>query len=148
MAGTYHQLIYHVVFSTKARTPWLSAEWAASLYSYIGGIIRSERGVLLTAGGVEDHAHLLLSFRPDATLSELMREIKSRSSRWVSEQHNLPEFAWQAGYSAFSVSTSQVDTLRSYIARQEEHHRSFDFKQELIRLLEAHNVPYDERYVF
>ncbi len=148
MPGTYHQLIYHIVFSTKARTPWLSAVWTPNLYSYIGGIIRHERGVLLSAGGIEDHIHLLISYRPDASLSNLMREIKSRSSRWVSEEQNLPEFAWQEGYAAFSVSTSQIDTLRSYIACQQEHHQAFDFKQELLKLLNAHNTPHDERYVF
>lgn len=148
MPGTYHQLLYHIVFSTKDRTPWLSAEWTANLYSYIGGIIRHHRGVLLAAGGIEDHIHLLISYRPDANLAELMREIKSRSSRWISEQHTLPEFAWQEGYAAFTVSTSNLETVRSYIARQQEHHRAFDFKAELIKLLTAHNIPFDERYVF
>lgn len=148
MPGTYTQLLLHIVFSTKARTPWITAEVAERLYPYIGGIIRAEKGTLHDIGGVEDHVHLYLRWRPDAAVSDLMRTVKSRSSKWVHDTFPaLGAFAWQEGYSAFAVSKSQEAAVRKYIAGQHEHHRNEDFGSELLRLLRAHEVEFDEQYV-
>jgi len=147
--GTYSQILLHIVFSTKGREPWISPEIADRLYPFIGGIIRAERGVLLAIGGVEDHVHLLVRWRPDGSISDLMRTSKARSSRWVHETYPaVREFAWQEGYAVFSVSRSQEEVVKGYIARQREHHAAEDFKSELLKLLEAHGVEYDARYVF
>ena len=149
MPGTYAQLLLHVVFSTKGRRPWIGADVGERLHSYIGGIVRAERGVLYAIGGVEDHVHMYLRWRPDGSVSDLMRTVKSRSSKWLHETHPpLAAFAWQAGYSVFSVSESQEDAVKAYIARQTEHHAKEDFKSELMRLLRAHAVEVDERYAF
>ncbi len=111
--------------------------------------MRAERGVLCAIGGVDDHAHLYLRWRPDGSVSDLMRTVKSRSSKWVHETYpQLAAFGWQEGYSAFSVSKSQEDAVKAYIARQAEHHAKEDFKSELMRLLRARAVEVDERYVF
>jgi REP element-mobilizing transposase RayT len=122
---------------------------AERLYPYLGGIVRAEKGVLLAIGGVEDHVHLYLRWRPDGAVSDLMRTVKARSSLWV-HQHfaDLSAFAWQEGYSLFKVSRSQEESVRRYIAGQAEHHKKEDFKSELLRLLRAHEVEFDERYVF
>lgn len=149
MPGTYSQLLLHIVFSTKARTPWIKPDLAQRLYPYIGGIIRAEKGTLLDIGGVEDHVHLYLRWRPDATISDLMRTVKSRSSKWIHDEFSqLRDFAWQEGYAAFSVSKSQEGALKHYIATQQDHHRKEDFKSELLRTLRAHGVEFDEIYVF
>lgn len=149
MPGTYSQLLLHVVFSTKGRAPWISAGAAERLYPYIGGIVREERGVLFGIGGVEDHVHLYLRWRPDQSVSELMRIVKARSSKFVHHTFaELREFAWQEGYAAFSVSKSQEEAVQRYIAGQAEHHRKEDFKSELLRILRAHGVEFEERYVF
>jgi putative transposase len=149
MPGTYSQLLLHVVFSTKARTPWISDDIAERLYPYIGGIVRAERGVLYDIGGVEDHLHMFLRWRPDGSISDLMRTVKARSSKWVHEAYpNLAAFAWQEGYSVFSVSKSQEEAVKKYIAGQAEHHKKEDFKSELLRILRAHGVEFDEKYVF
>ena len=149
MPGTYSQLLLHVVFSTRSRTPWIATEVAERLYSYIGGIIRAEKGVLYDIGGVEDHVHLYLRWRPDAAVSDLMRTAKARSSKWVHETFpKLGSFAWQEGYSVFTVSKSQEPAVKNYIAGQVEHHKKEDFKSELLRLLRAHQIEFDERYVF
>ena len=147
--GTYSQILLHVVFSTKGRQPLISAEIAERLYPYIGGIVRAERGVLIGIGGVEDHVHMYLRWRPDGSISDLMRTVKSRSSKWLHTTYpSLASFAWQEGYSAFSVSKSQENAVKAYIARQREHHQQEDFKSELMRLLEAHAIEVDKRYVF
>ncbi len=149
MSGTYSQLLLHVVFSTKARTPWISDDIAERLYRYIGGIVRAEKGVLYDIGGIEDHVHMYLRWRPDGSISDLMRTVKARSSKWLhAEFAALHDFAWQEGYSAFTVSKSQEDAVKKYIAGQAEHHKREDFKSELLRILRAHGVEFDEKYVF
>ncbi|MBM3997880.1 MAG: IS200/IS605 family transposase, partial [Planctomycetes bacterium] len=138
MPGAYSQLLLHIVFSTKHRTPWITAEVAERLYPYIGGIIRAEKGVLYDIGGVEDHVHLYLRWRPDGSVSDLMRTVKARSSKWVHDTFvNLAAFAWQEGYGVFTVSKSQEDAVKKYIAGQAEHHRKEDFKSEFLRILRA-----------
>ena len=148
MPGTYSQLLLDAVTSTKGRTPWIEADIAERLYPYVGGIVRAERGVVYGIGGVEDHVHIYFRWRPDGSVSDLMRTVKSRSSKWVHDTYpNLAAFGWQEGYSVFSVSKSQEEAVKNYIARQAEHHKKEDFKSELLRLLRAHGVELDERYV-
>lgn len=149
MPGTYSQLLLHIVFSTKYRQRHITADLAEKLYPYIGGIIRAEHGTLLAINGVEDHVHLYLRWKTDGSVSDLMRTVKARSSRWVHDTFPaLREFAWQEGYSAFSVSKSQEEAVKAYLASQQEHHRKEDFKGELLRLLRAHGVEFEEKYVF
>jgi putative transposase len=149
MPGTYSQLLFHIVFSTKNREPWIAPEVADRLYPYMGGIIRAEKGVLYDIGGIEDHVHMYLRWRTDASISDLMRTVKARSSKWVHETfQSLDAFAWQEGYSVFTVSKSQEKAVKKYIAGQREHHKKKDFKSELLRLLRAHGIEFDEKYVF
>jgi REP element-mobilizing transposase RayT len=149
MPGTYTELLYHIVFSTRGRRPWLTHETADRLYGYIGGIARDERCTLCAIGGVEDHVHLYLRMRPDMAVSDLMRSIKARSSCWLHETFpDLHDLAWQEGYGAFTVSKSQEEAAKRYIAGQAEHHRGEDFKSELLKLLRAHGVEFDPRYAF
>ncbi len=148
MASTFTQLSFHVVFSTKGRKAWITPEVAERLYPFIGGIVRDEGGALLRIGGIEDHVHLLVRWRADAALSDLLRHVKTRSSRWVHENcAGLGGFAWQAGNSAFSVSRSQEEVVKGYIERQREHHAKQDFTVELVRILRAHGVEFDDRFV-
>lgn len=149
MPGTYSQILLHIVFSTKHREPWITADIAHRLYPYMGGIVRAEKSVLHDIGGIEDHVHLYLRWRPDAAVSDLMRTVKARSSKWIHDTFpSASAFAWQEGYSVFSISKSQEGPLKKYIARQHEHHKQEDFKSELLRLLRADEVEFDERYVF
>ena len=149
MPGTYSQILLHVVFSTKHRQPWITPAVKEQLYPYLGGIIRGEQGTLYDIGGVEDHVHLCFRWRPSGAISDLMRVLKANSSKWIHETFPaLKEFAWQEGFAAFSVSKSQEIAIKNYIARQKEHHQQFDFKAELLKLLRAHHVDFDERYVF
>ena len=149
MPATYSQLLYHVVFSTKNRIPLITADMSERLYAYMGGIVRDERGVLYAIGGIEDHVHLYLRWRTDETISNLLRTVKSQSSAWVHKTFpSLQRFAWQDGYAAFTVSKSQEDVVKRYIANQQEHHQKMNFKAELIMLLEWNGIEYDPRYVF
>ena len=149
MPGSFSQILLHIVFSTKRREPWITHDVAEGLYAYMGGIIRAEGGSLYAIGGIEDHVHLYLRWKPDGRVSDLMRVTKSRSSNWVHVTFaDLSMFAWQEGYAVFSVSKSQEEAVKRYIAGQQEHHRKEDFRSELLRLLRAHAIEFDERYVF
>jgi REP element-mobilizing transposase RayT len=142
-------LHYHLVFSTKSRRPQITADLRERLYDYMGGIIKGERGLLLEAGGTEDHVHLLVSFPSQPSVADLLRLIKANSSKWVHEtspRHRA--FAWQSGYGAFSVSRSNDDEIRRYILAQVEHHRRITFQEEFLEFLRRHDIPYDERYVW
>jgi REP element-mobilizing transposase RayT len=148
MPGTYSQMLFHIVFSTDGREPWLESPITERLYPYIGGIVRAERGALLAIGGVEDHVHLYLRWRPDAALSDVMRAVKARSTVWLKgEFERLRGFRWQSGYSVFSVSKSKEQHVRRHIAGQREHHRRPSYRDELKQSLEAHEIEFDERYL-
>ena len=148
MPGTYTRILFHIVFSTKRRAPFITPDRSVRLHDYIGGIIRAEGGEPLAIGGMPDHVHILLLWRPDAALSDLMRTLKARSSGWV--HRTFPEaegFAWQEGYAGFSVSRSGEADVRAYIANQAEHHGRRSFSEELLALLRVHGVEFDPRYV-
>jgi REP element-mobilizing transposase RayT len=137
------------VFSTKLRQPYITLALLPHLHEYLGGVIRAERGVPIAIGGVEDHVHLLLRWRTDETIANLMRKITSGSSLWVHQ--TFPEcasFGWQDGYSAFTVSRSLLEANRTYILNQAEHHRRRSFQEELLELLKRNEVEYDARYLW
>ena len=146
MPGTFTQILLHIVFSTKHREAMITDEIRERLYAYIGGIVRAEQGTLYAIGGVEDHVHLLIRWRADAAVSDLMRTLKSRSTKWVKSEFGS-DFAWQEGYAVFSVSKSQEDAVRGYIEKQVEHHRVVGFREELVRLLDVHGVEFDARWI-
>jgi REP element-mobilizing transposase RayT len=149
MAGTFTNLLYHLVFSTKDRIPLIDQRLQHNLYEYIGGIIRGEGGVLLEIGGMPDHVHLLTKFKPVKSVSEMLNRIKAKSSKWANETKLIEQdFAWQGGYAAFSVSESQVATIRLYLQNQEEHHRRQSYQDEVRALLDKHGIEYDERYLW
>jgi REP element-mobilizing transposase RayT len=148
MPGTFHNLKFHLVFSTAGRERWLAPEIRARVHDYLGGIVRGEGGVSLQIGGVEDHVHVLFGWKTDRAISDLVRNVKAHSSRWIHETWpELAKFHWQEGYSIFSVSESQMAKVRGYIERQEDHHRTKTFAEELEEFLRVNGVEYDPRYL-
>jgi len=146
MGSTYFSLRMHIVFSTKNRTPFISESWRSDLHEYLGGTVRGLGAIAETIGGVGDHVHLLVSYRPTLTISDFVRELKKASSVWSIENHE-PRFYWQEGYSVFSVSASQAKRVARYIANQEQHHRRASFRDELENLLRRHGIEYDPQYL-
>ncbi len=115
----------------------------------MGGIVAHEKGRLISAGGTDDHVHLLVSLRSRTALSDILRLLKANSSKWVHDTFaDMRDFGWQDGYSAFSVSVSNIEHVERYIAEQERHHRRVSFQEELVEFLERHGVEYDERYIW
>ena len=144
MSHTYAALYYHIVFSTRYREPLITDEVRDRLYSYIGGIVRREEGQLIAAGGVEDHPHLLLWTPTSIAIADLVRTVKSRSSRWVAETFpSLGAFALQSGYSAFTVGYGNLPAVKRYIAGQVMHHQRFSFMEEISMLHQLHGLPFE-----
>lgn len=149
MPQTLTAIYLHVIYSTKSRETLITTDLAPRVHGYLGGITREVGAVPLATGGANDHVHQLISITPSIALAELMRVVKTNSSRWVHELGAAhARFAWQSGYAAFSVSKSNLDSVRKYIANQDEHHRTVSFQDELIAFLKRHAVAYDPRYVF
>ncbi len=149
MPNSYTCLHYHVIFGTKNRVPSITQALRDRLYSYIGGIIRENDGTLMVAGGMPDHVHLLVTLHPTIAVSDLLRKVKSVSSKWVHETfEDMAGFGWQDGYSAFTVSFSNIEGVKEYIIAQEEHHRRVPFQEEFIAFLDRHGISYDERYLW
>jgi REP element-mobilizing transposase RayT len=148
MSDSYTNLLYHLVFSTKDRRPLITPLYEVRLYEYIGGIVREFGGVSLELNGTEDHVHLLAKLRPDKSLSDVLRDLKSNATGWMHDVFpSVKDFCWQRGYGAFTVSQSNVEEVSKYIRRQKEHHRKMSFRDEFIKQLKANGIKYNERYV-
>ncbi len=149
MAQTFFAMYAHIIFSTKNRDPWIQESWRDDMYAYMAGVSHGLGCKQLAAGGIDDHVHLLVSIKPTVALSDLTRDIKAASSRWIHETRpGSREFEWQRGYSAFSVSHSNLDSVKKYLATQADHHRIRSFQEELLDFLHRHDIPYDERYIW
>jgi REP element-mobilizing transposase RayT len=149
MPQSFVSMNCHMIFSTKNREPLIETDFAPRLYEYVGGVCRSRGNVLLAAGGMPDHVHLLVSLGKQASVVDAVRDIKSNSSAWIHETRvDLRGFAWQTGYGAFGVSHSNVDDVQTYIAGQREHHRVRTFQEEFLLFLERHHIQYDARYIW
>lgn len=145
MAHTYASILLHIVFSTKGRLRQIPAGYHDKLRRWMIGVGKNKGFTVLETGGVEDHIHVLLLLPATLDLSKVVQALKTNSSRYMHD-HGL-RFAWQQGYSAFSVSESNKSRVIEYIRTQPEHHRRVTFEQEYLALLQKHGIKYDPEYV-
>ena len=147
--GSYTKLTYHVIYGTKFREKRITEPFRERLYAYIGGIVRANKGHLIEIGGVEDHVHLVVNFSASQAVSDTIRDVKASSSKWFNELEECKNrFEWQKGYSAFTVSYSQIDVVRKYVQNQMEHHRTKTFEEEYISFLVRHGFEVKREYLF
>ncbi len=149
MANTYHQVYIQVVFAVKYRESIISKDWNSILFGVIGNLINETGCKTIIVNGVEDHVHCFLGLKPVVSISELMKTVKAKSSKYIND-HRLTKsrFEWQEGYGVFSYSHSHINSVYKYISNQEEHHKKQTFKDEYLEILDKFEVPFDERYVF
>ena len=147
MSHTSGNILLHFIFSTVQRRPLIKPEFRDDLFGYLGGIVREMHGISLIINGEPDHVHMLTRERPARSAAEIMRVVKTNSSRWVREKH-CPNFAWQTGYGVFSVSESNVAAVTEYIAEQQEHHKKHSFQEEFVAFLRKNHVEYDPKYIW
>jgi putative transposase len=145
MPSSYAALYYHLIWSTKLRKPLIQSEWKDRLYGYLGGILREQGNILLVAGGVDDHIHLLCSLQRDSTIMDVVRTFKTNSSRWIRESSS-PDFRWQDGYAAFTVSHQALAAVEQYIRNQKEHHKKKSFEEEMREIFRLCGITFDPRF--
>ena len=149
MAQTLTRLLVHASFSTRNRTNLIKPDIEAELFAYMGGICRNAGSSLLAAGGTANHVHLLISLAKTLSIADLIMNVKKDLSKWIKTKGSyIADFQWQEGYGAFTIGESQVGDLKSYIARQKEHHHSVSFEAEYLAFVKKYNVSYDERYLW
>ncbi len=149
MANTYHQIYIQTVFAVKYRQAIIEKEWRPKLFGVIGNLINEANCKTIIVNGVEDHVHCFIGLRPAVSVSELMKTVKAKSSKYINDHSLTPErFEWQEGYGVFSYSKSHIDRIYKYIQNQEEHYRKQTFRQEYLDLLREFEVDYDEQYIF
>jgi len=147
MSQSLSRVLVHLVFSTKNREPFITAEHRDRVFEYLAGTLNAIKCPAVIVSGMSDHVHLLFVQGRTLSLSNVVEEVKKESSRWAKGIVH-PEFYWQNGYGAFSVSPSNVADVTRYIANQERNHRERDFQNELRELLTANGMDWDERYVW
>jgi REP element-mobilizing transposase RayT len=149
MPQSFSAVYVHLIFSTKDREPFLTDKpLRTSLHSQLGGISKKLQSPTLIVGGVEDHVHLLARLSRTIAIADWVKELKRVSNGWLKEQGQIKKFRWQAGYGAFSVSKSNLDSVKDYVLNQETHHRKMTFQDELRSILRKHDIEWDERYVW
>lgn len=148
MANTYHQMYIQTVFAVKYREAVIGNAWKTQLLAVVGNLINETSCKTLIVNGVEDHLHCFLGLKPSVTVSDVMKNAKAKSSKWVNENNFLKHrFEWQEGFGSFSYSRSHIDAVYKYIQNQERHHHKQSFKDEYIEMLEKYGVDYDLKYI-
>jgi len=149
MANTYSQINIHVVFSVKNRENIITDNFREQLFKYISGILKNNSQFSLAVNGWRDHVHLLFELNPTTAVSDIVRIVKTNSSKWINENRFVPgRFSWQEGYGAFSYAHSQRNEVIQYIIHQQEHHKEKTFREEYLGMLNKFEIMFDDHYVF
>ena len=149
MANTYHQIYLQLVFAVKYRAAVLDKAWREKVQGVMGNLINETGCKTIIVNGVEDHMHCFVGLRPAVSVSELMKTVKAKSSKYIND-HNLTKarFEWQEGYGVFSYRQRDVDMIYKYVQNHEEHHQKQTFRKEYLELLNEFQIEYDEQYIF
>ena len=149
MANSYTQIHIQFVFAVRYRAAQIDKSWKERLHQYITGIFQQNGHKMLQINSMPDHIHIFIGMRPNQSISSLIQNVKTESSKWIKDQKfcSFP-FAWQEGYGAFSYSKSQIPAVVGYVKNQEIHHQKETFLDEYRRLLTLFDIEWDERYIF
>ena len=138
-----------MVFAVQGRQNLIKPDHKEELCKYITGIVSNQGQKLIAINGVPDHLHLLIGMKPDIALSDLVRDVKASSSKFINERHwVMGRFHWQEGFGAFSYSRSHLDKVINYIQNQEKHHSKTSFKSEYLGLLKKFDIAFEDKYIF
>jgi putative transposase len=149
MASTYYQMYVQTVFPVKYRKALLQESWKRDAFAVIGNLINEKGCKTLIINGMEDHVHCFFGFKPSLSVSDVMKNAKAKSSKWINENGYLDHrFEWQPGFGCFTYSHSHVDAVFKYIQNQEKHHKKLSFREEYLKMLQKFKVNYDDRYIF
>lgn len=148
-SSTYSKIYIQVIFAVQGRKSLIHSSWEEELYKYITGVITNKGQKLIAINGMPDHIHIFIGMQPDCTLSDLVREIKKASNKFINENgYTSQQFTWQNGYGAFSYGASSLDRVIGYINNQKEHHKTKSFKDEYKAFLIKFNINHKDDYLF
>jgi len=149
MPNSYTQLYIHYIFAVKYRAAQIMPSWQKRLHLYICAVFNNHHHQIIQINSMPDHLHILTSVNPSESVSFIIQQVKSESSRWINENRlSRSRFAWQSGYAAFSYSKSQLKTVSLYIENQQLHHKTHSFLSEYKQFLQSFEVDYNEDYLF
>jgi len=149
MANSYTQIHIQFIFAVKYRAALISDDWKERLHQYITGIFQENKHKMLQINSMPDHMHIFIGMRPHQSISSLIQNVKTESSKWIKEQKFCSQlFGWQEGYGAFSYSKSQIPAVVKYIQNQETHHQKETFLDECRKFLTLFDLDWDEQYIF
>mgnify|MGYP001497851911 CR=1 FL=1 len=149
MSNTYSQIYIQIVFAVSGRPNLIPGTKREELQKFISGIIRKRGQKMLSIFCMPDHTHILAGMKPDMSVSDMVRDVKAGSSKFINDKKWVKgKFNWQTGFGAFSYSKSQIDTVVKYILNQEVHHKKRTFKEEYLSFLKKFEIEYDEKYLF
>lgn len=149
MANTYHQIYIQTVFAVKFHHAIIQRTWRPELMGVIGNLLNKTGCKTIIVNGTHDHVHCFFGLKPRFAVSDIMQDIKAKSSNWINENKTVKHrFEWQSGYGSFSYSRSHIDQVYQYIQNQEKHHQNKTFRKEYIEMLEKFGIQYEEEYIF
>ncbi|UJP64229.1 IS200/IS605 family transposase [Mongoliitalea daihaiensis] len=149
MANTYSILLVQTVFAVKFRNALIQKSWQSEFHSVIGNLINETDCQSILVNGVADHVHCLFGFKPKHSLSDVLQNVKAKSSKWVNDSRLIDsKFEWQKGFGAFTYSYGQIDQVYQYIKNQEVHYKRVTFLEEYEHMLKKYRIEYDARYIF
>jgi len=139
----------HIIFSTKHRAPLIRKEIEDSLFAYLAKVANENGCAAIQVGGHRDHVHLLCRMSKKIALMDLLKALKTNSSRWMKTNGKTYEgFYWQDGYGSFSVRPADIHIVKRYIQNQSAHHSKKQFKEEYLEILEESSAEFDEKYIW
>ncbi len=149
MDSTYSQVYIHIIFAVKGIDSLICKSWEIELFKYVSGLLKNKKQKVLSINGMPDHIHIVIGMSVDCCLSDLVREIKKSSNKFINENLlSVGHFQWQSGYGAFSSSRSRLSRLLSNIQHDKIKHQKISFKEEYLELLNANEIDYKEEYLF
>ena len=149
MPNTFTQLHIQLVFAVQYRRSLIQPSWKERIHQYVSATVQNEKHKMLQVNSMPDHIHIFVGMRPHQSISSLIQNVKTESSKWIKDnKFCAAPFAWQEGFGAFSYSKSHVDRVIRYIQNQEVHHKKETFLEEYRRLLKAFGIEYDDQYIF
>ena len=149
MSQTFSQIYIHVIFAVKYRNSLILHDWEDELYKYITGIVTNKNQKMISINGMPDHIHLFLGLKPSCCLSNLVREIKKSSTKFIKRRKFCKcKFQWQEGFGSFSHSHSNISSVANYIKNQKAHHKKKTFRDEYLDCLIKNSIEYKKEYLF
>jgi len=123
---TVTRLTVHVVWVTKYRYHVLTGEIQKRCRELIMQVCDAEDVKILSGVVSKDHVHILIEYPPSASVSDLVRKMKGRSSRLLQQEY--PELQkrywgkhfWAIGFGAWSTGNMTEKLVEEYL----EHHRN------------------------